>query len=182
MAICWPLSLALHEVEILNDFAAIAWATLRLTEADFVQIGGRQAGSRLPIVPYWGPAQGSASARWCPVPRGWTAVAGEGGHVTLPASTPEEAKLIQDCFAEYGHCSAERLLCGAGLARIHAATWRVQALAPEEVTRRAVAGDRRRAVPSMRSAACLARSRPMWRLLSVPAVEFSRRWNIAGDS
>ena len=128
-----------HEVNILNDFAAIAWATLRLTEADFVQIGGGTpaAFANRAVL---GPGTGLGVSALVSGPGGWTAVAGEGGHATLPASTPDEAKLILDCFAEYGHCSAERLLCGAGLARMHAAL-EGQALAPEEVTRRAVAGD-----------------------------------------
>jgi glucokinase len=52
---------------------------------------------------------------------GWIAIEGEGGHVTLAACTPREQSVVQWLSSRYGHVSAERAVCGRGLADIHRA-------------------------------------------------------------
>ncbi len=49
----------------------------------------------------------------------WVALAGEGGHVTLPATTPREAAVIEQIRQRHGHPSAERAISGAGLVTLY---------------------------------------------------------------
>jgi glucokinase len=67
-----------------------------------------------------GPGSGLGVATAVPCGDAWTAVGGEGGHVTLAAQTATEAAIIADYRDATGHCSAEKLLSGPGLARIYA--------------------------------------------------------------
>jgi glucokinase len=66
-----------------------------------------------------GPGTGLGVATLVPTGDTWAAVSGEGGHVTLPATTSEEAAIIDRIRQETGHCSAERVLCGPGLVRLY---------------------------------------------------------------
>jgi glucokinase len=93
-----------------------------------------------------GPGSGLGVAAVVPCGTGWAAVSGEGGHVSLPAFDATEAAIIAEHGDANGHCSAERLLSGPGLVRIHATLARladtaVEALTPADITARAAAGD-----------------------------------------
>jgi len=126
-------------IEIMNDFAALAWATLSIPASEVVAISGGQAdprGNRVVL----GPGTGLGMGALVGGPGHWQVVAGEGGHVTMPAYTAEEAQLIADVFREFGHCSAERLLSGSGLARIYSFVGG-GAAAPHQVTERGRAGE-----------------------------------------
>jgi glucokinase len=126
-------------VHIINDFAALAWATLELGAADLQQIGGGNAvaaGNRGIL----GPGTGLGVSGLVHTGNDWAVVAGEGGHVTLAATTAEEAQLIAHVTREYGHCSAERLVSGPGLVTIYEVNGG-QRCAPETITRLAKEGD-----------------------------------------
>ena len=70
----------------------------------------------------------------------WAVVAGEGGHVTLAATTAEEAQIIAQVTHEHGHCSAERLVSGPGLVTLYELNGG-EHCAPEAITRLAQEGD-----------------------------------------
>jgi glucokinase len=128
-------------VHIMNDFAALAWATLELGTADLQQIGGGQvlaAGNRGIL----GPGTGLGVSGLARAGQDWAVVAGEGGHVTLAATTAEEARLIAHVTKEYGHCSAERLLSGPGLVTLYELNGGERCTA-ETITRLAEEGDAR---------------------------------------
>jgi glucokinase len=111
-------ALDLRRLTVLNDFAALAHALPRLEPADRHRVGGGQAapGAAMAVI---GPGSGLGVATLAPAAETWTAVAGEGGHVTVPAMDDTEAAVIEDCRDPNGHCSAERLLSGPGLVRIY---------------------------------------------------------------
>jgi glucokinase len=93
-----------------------------------------------------GPGSGLGVATTAPHGESWTAVGGEGGHVSLPVFSPIEAAIVAEHGDANGHCSAERLLCGPGLVRIHGtvarfAGQRSETLTPREITARALGGD-----------------------------------------
>ena len=44
---------------------------------------------------------------------------GEGGHVSLAANTPKERKIIMAMQDRFSHCSAERIVSGAGISLVH---------------------------------------------------------------
>ena len=138
-------SLELRELHIVNDFAAVALGLPALAASDYTQIGGGQAAAGAPLV-VLGPGSGLGVASLVPSSDGWTAVAGEGGHVTLAAATSDEAAAIERIRDATGHCSAERVLSGPGLARLHAtlaelAGRTVPPVSAADVTKLARAGD-----------------------------------------
>jgi glucokinase len=105
-------------VELMNDFAALAWATLMLQPADLMPVNAGEAIDDAPRAVI-GPGTGLGVGGVVSARGGWTVVSGEGGHVTLAAMTERERQLIDAAHAEFGHCSAERLLSGSGLLYIY---------------------------------------------------------------
>jgi glucokinase len=113
-------SLGVTKLLVVNDFAAVAWALPALGPRRKRKIGGGNAvtGAALGVI---GPGSGLGVSGLLPTSDGWTALNGEGGHVTLAATTPLEASIIDTIRDQYGHCSAERLLSGPGLLKIYLA-------------------------------------------------------------
>ena len=112
--------LALSELRIVNDFAALACALPWLDAAELRPVGGGQARRGAPKV-VLGPGTGLGTAGLVRAGGRWWAVSGEGGHVSLPALTPAELRVTATAREQFGHCSAERVLSGPGLALLHRA-------------------------------------------------------------
>jgi glucokinase len=110
--------LGFTRLNVVNDFAAVAWSLPSLGPQDRTQVGGGTAMTRMPLGVV-GPGTGLGVATLVPTGDTWAAVSGEGGHVTLPATTSEESAIIDRIREETGHCSAERVLCGPGLVRLY---------------------------------------------------------------
>jgi glucokinase len=110
----------LSRLQVVNDFAAIAWALPHLKAEHVSQIGGGSPAAQAPIAAL-GPGSGLGVSSVVPCADGWAVAQGEGGHVTLPAMTEEEATVIDMIHDELGHCSAERVLSGPGLVRLYQA-------------------------------------------------------------
>jgi len=105
----------LQTLRLLNDFTALALALPDLPADELVQVGGGAAlpGSAIGLV---GAGTGLGVSGLLPDGRGgWVALEGEGGHVTLPASTPRERVVMDGLVRRYGHASAERVTSGQGL-------------------------------------------------------------------
>jgi glucokinase len=139
--------LGLSGLLVVNDFAAVAWALPKLTGSQARQVG---RGTPVPQTPLavLGPGSGLGVSSIVPSDDGWAVAHGEGGHVTLAATTDEEASVIDLLRMEYGHCSAERLLSGPGLVNLYqtlaqlAGRPRAPAtLTPAEVTAEAEKGE-----------------------------------------
>jgi glucokinase len=115
-------ALGLKHLQIVNDFAAIAWALPRLAAADLVRLGGGQAVPRATLASL-GPGSGLGVSALVPAPGdGWAVMTGEGGHVSMPAVTREEQDVIALLRERFdGHCSAERVLSGPGLVNLYVA-------------------------------------------------------------
>jgi glucokinase len=109
----------LDRLEVINDFTAIALSVPRLGIDDRSQIGGGRPVVEQPIG-IIGPGTGLGVSGLVPAAGGrWTALAGEGGHVTMPATTAREAAVIEHLGRRFGHVSAERLLSGMGLSNLY---------------------------------------------------------------
>lgn len=109
-----------RRLEVLNDFTALALSLPHLPAGQLRQVGGQaaQAGAPLAVV---GPGTGLGVSGLLPDGGGgWCALAGEGGHVTLAATTPGERQVIKHLAVRYGHVSAERVLSGEGLQNLYA--------------------------------------------------------------
>lgn len=124
----WSFSIAalqarfgLTRLRVLNDFTALALALPSLSADERRQVGG---GGPAPdaAVALIGPGTGLGVSGLLPDGRGgWVPIQGEGGHATLAARAPREHAVLQQLEAWHGHASAERAVCGAGLADIHRA-------------------------------------------------------------
>lgn len=134
-------ALGLLRLELINDFAAQAWALPVLGPGDLVKIGGGNALDTAPRV-VLGPGTGLGAATLVRAPDGgWMALPGEGGHVTLAAQDAREEDVIRSTRERFGHCSAERLLSGPGLTVLHDALHGVADQAPEQLGSALLAGD-----------------------------------------
>jgi glucokinase len=131
--------LGLQRLTVCNDFAAIAWALPQLSAADRRQIGRGQPHARATMAAL-GPGSGLGVSAVVPAMDGWAAIAGEGGHVSMPASSPEEQEVVALLRQRFGHCSAERVLSGQGLVNLYVALAELAGrgqptVTPEDVTR-----------------------------------------------
>lgn len=107
-------------VHIVNDLEAVGLLLPHVTPADTTPIGSAASGGLLGnrIAINVGTGFGAATAVRAPGKAGsvrWTIAAGEAGHMTLTAATPEEAAAF--AFAR----SVEDVLSGAGISRLYEA-------------------------------------------------------------
>ncbi|MFP8779536.1 glucokinase [Hydrogenophaga sp. RWCD_12] len=105
----------LHNLRLLNDFTALALALPDLPADELRQVGGGEAvpGVAMGLV---GAGTGLGVSGLLPDGfGGWVPLEGEGGHVTLPATTARERTVMDGLIRRYGHASAERVCCGQGL-------------------------------------------------------------------
>lgn len=139
-------SLGFDSLTVVNDFVAQALAVPILKEAQKVKVGGGESAPGFPIAVV-GPGTGLGVSILVPQQDGsWFALASEGGHATMPAPFPEEERVIASLRQEYGHVSAERVVSGMGLTNLFRTLLTLrgekgESLPPEEISRRALAGD-----------------------------------------
>lgn len=114
--------LGIDSVSLFNDFQAVAWALPQLAAGDLLRIGGGEAQAGKPLA-VLGPGTGLGVAGYLPAVEGSRprVLVTEGGHVTLAATTQREADIIARLRERFGHVSAERAICGEGLANLHGA-------------------------------------------------------------
>lgn len=136
----WTFSIAETKAEfglshlwVINDFTAVALSLPRLAPSDLVAIGGGEglAGAPLAVL---GPGTGLGASGLLPTPAGWVAIAGEGGHATLPAADEREEAVLGALRRRFGHVSAERAVCGQGLVNLYGAIAGLAGAAPTEPT------------------------------------------------
>ncbi len=139
-------ALGLKRLQVVNDFAANAWALPQLGEGDVMQIGGGASVPRTTLATL-GPGSGLGVSALVPATDGWAVMSGEGGHISMPAATRDEQDviaLLRDRFD--GHCSAERVLSGPGLVNLYVALAELvgrghPTVTPEDVTNLAKQGE-----------------------------------------
>lgn len=112
------VALKLRRLHVLNDYEALAWGLIDVHDRARVRVGGGRPVARAAIG-VLGPGSGLGVGGLLPCQEGWTAISGEGGHVTLAAYSGEEAEVIAHIKEQYSHCSAERVLSGPGLVNLY---------------------------------------------------------------
>jgi glucokinase len=139
--------LGLERFVVINDFTALALALQDLAPSELRQLGG---GAAVPDAPIGliGPGTGlgvsglirdNAAGRWLPLQ-------GEGGHVTLAATTTREFEVLQVLKTVFGHASGERAISGQGLEALYSAVCALDAvpgwapLTAAEISQRGLAG------------------------------------------
>ncbi len=139
-------ALDLERIEIINDFAALAYAVPQLTPGDraVLRAGAKDAKGPIGLI---GPGTGLGVAAVIPGERGaWTHVASEGGHVTMTAADDRDDAILAHLRRRFDHVSAERVLSGQGLINLHEAICAldgktIEPLTPEQIAERGRAGD-----------------------------------------
>lgn len=107
--------LGLTRLRVLNDFTALALALPHLAPGERRQVGGGAPVADAAIA-LLGAGTGLGVSGLLPDGQGgWAPIAGEGGHVTLPAATARERLVMDALVRRHGHASAERVASGTGL-------------------------------------------------------------------
>lgn len=132
------------DVQVINDFSAIALAIPRLRASDRRKIGGGRA-IKQTAIGVLGPGTGLGVSGLIWTGRHYVPLASEGGKVTLPPFDDFEAQILQWVRRQFAHVSAERLLSGDGLALLYRAITDVRGhaarpLSPNTITSRARSG------------------------------------------
>lgn len=112
----------IRSVHFLNDFEVLAYSLPHLGADDVKTIA---AGADKPppgeAMAVLGPGTGLGMAGIVHRGDAITVVPTEGGHASLPGTTPREDAVIACLRQRFGHASAERALSGPGLENLHAA-------------------------------------------------------------
>ncbi|HLC40103.1 MAG TPA: glucokinase [Methylomirabilota bacterium] len=110
--------LGLNSIRVINDFTAVALAIPHLDAQDVLQLGG---GTPVPdaAIGVLGPGTGLGVSGLVPHAGGWIPITGEGGHVTVGATTDEEEQVLAWFRQRHGHASGERILSGSGLVDLY---------------------------------------------------------------
>jgi glucokinase len=119
---------------VVNDFTALALALPDIAPADLRQVGGQQAVAGQPVALIGAGTGLGVSGLLCDRGGRLVPIAGEGGHATLAAETPEEFAVLTQIRLRYGHVSAERVLSGQGLVDLYHAVRTVKGADGQEVS------------------------------------------------
>lgn len=113
-------ALDLTSLLVVNDFTALAMSLRHLDASQRTQIGG---GSPQPdaVIGLLGPGTGLGVSALIPTTERWVTLGSEGGHVNFAPCDERELAILQYCWREYPHVSAERLVSGPGLELIYRA-------------------------------------------------------------
>ncbi|HEX5960759.1 MAG TPA: glucokinase [Rhodanobacteraceae bacterium] len=115
-------ALGLDDLQLINDFAAIAWSAPHLTAADRMPVYGSVATPPKGPVTLIGAGTGLGVALLTgSTAQGWHIVPTEGGHASFAPTDDEERMIAAWLHARHGRISNERLLSGHGLSNIDAA-------------------------------------------------------------
>ncbi len=121
-------------VEVFNDFEAIAIGLPYLATSDYTLVGKATPNMKA-TMGVIGAGTGLGVAGIVPVAmreghgnRIWQTICGEGGHVTLAATSDYQAEILRAARATNPHVSAERLISGIGLPTLRHAVANVEGL------------------------------------------------------
>src|SRR5262245_41561827 len=133
--------LGFSQLLVINEFEAVAWSLLGLAPEQIRAIGPAcECGSGTKIA--CGPGTGLGIAALIPQDGSWRVLASEGGHVSFGPVDEVEELVFRRLRAMLGSISAEMVLSGPGLARLHHALHAdAGPLTSEEILARAQDGD-----------------------------------------
>lgn len=127
-------AMGLKRCLVVNDFTSLALSLPALKAADLRAIGGGAAVSDQSIA-LLGPGTGLGVSGLIADGKGrYTALSGEGGHVTLTAADDREAALLSALRNTFAHVSAERVLSGPGLVNLYNAVCATESIAPKALS------------------------------------------------
>jgi glucokinase len=129
------------QFRVINDFEALAFALPLLDGRDTRPIGPHLEAAR-GAKAVLGPGTGLGVAALVPIDGRWNVVPSEGGHAAFGPQADDEEPVFARLRAECHHVSAETVLSGPGLARLHRALHqRSEKLTSEAIVGNARSGD-----------------------------------------
>ncbi len=105
---------------IVNDFTALAMALPILPHEHVEKIGGGSSRSQ-GVIGLLGAGTGLGVGGLIPIDGRWHPIESEGGHVAFSPADERELSVLQYCWKQHDHVSAERLVSGPGIALIYQA-------------------------------------------------------------
>lgn len=122
-------ALGVEKFELVNDWVAQALAIPHLHAN---QCQALHAGALVTDAPrlVMGPGTGLGSAALIPWNQQWQAMACEGGHMSFAPTTHRESEIVAHIHHQYGHCSAERVASGIGIATVYASICALDGIEP----------------------------------------------------
>jgi glucokinase len=124
-------TLALDQLMLINDFAAVAHAAAQLDEDCFRHVCGPQ--QPLPakgVISVIGPGTGLGVSQIVRHASGYEVISTEGGHVSFAPVDATEDKILTRLRARFGRISVERVVSGPGLLSIHEALAAMEGVSP----------------------------------------------------
>ena len=136
--------LKLTSLYVINDYTAISLAVPFLSQQEKIQIGGGEAQPD-GVTAVFGPGTGLGVSHIVKVAGKWISLDCEGGHVSFTPNTREQADILFQLQAQFGHVSAERILSGQGLVNLYQSLCslskqQAEFKEPKEVSKAAVDG------------------------------------------
>jgi glucokinase len=106
------------DVILLNDFEALALSLPFLSEHDLCRLGeeGHARGACRAVV---GPGTGLGVAAVTSSGKSWSAIAGEGGHMTFAPQSRDEFEIFERLKFDSHHISYEQVLSGKGIVNLY---------------------------------------------------------------
>ena len=147
-------AIGLDDLQVVNDFTAIAHATQFVTARDVTSIAATTAPLQGPVLVV-GPGTGLGAAVRIPTSRSTVILSTEAGHAGLTASNDIEIEILKFFLRDGSHVPTEHAISGPGLANIYTALRAIrdaaaQSIAPHEITQAALAGTDAIAVEALR--------------------------------
>ncbi|WP_432698520.1 glucokinase [Marinobacterium sp. YM272] len=125
--------LGLRRLQVINDYAAQAYAAPHLKPHELFPVGGGEALDGYPIA-LIGPGTGLGAAGLVRNGGGPVALVTEGGHVDFAPCDELEMEVLRFLWRSHGHVSVERLLSGMGLTNLHQALSEIRGGSAEPLT------------------------------------------------
>ena len=122
----------LKQLDVINDFAAFAYAAPYLNPSQNVVIKAGQADDNANIG-VMGPGTGFGAACLVRTSHSTSVLSSEGGHISLAAVTELDALLIQELKKEHQHVSVETVFSGPGITHLYKAMAAVKGQSPKNL-------------------------------------------------
>jgi len=124
-------ALGIAQVELINDYEAIAHSISRLKEDDLRVIGPSVSAARgdRETVAIIGPGTGLGVGGYVCAEKTLMPLVTEGGHANFASSDDVEIEILKFLRRKFGHVSNERLLSGPGLMNLHEALSNIEGIA-----------------------------------------------------
>jgi glucokinase len=146
--------LHLHQLCVINDFAALALAIpyLRSRHKPVIKPGRPVRSAPIGVI---GPGTGLGVAGLVPAGGAWLPLSSEGGHRDAAATTDREWAVVKTLQRHFGSVSVERILSGPGLVNIYRALAEIDGQEPDDLEAATIAalgaqGDDRRCEEAVR--------------------------------